>query len=464
MLFKIIGIRDNKEKVFYYDNMENFIYDDDGTIYERKSMMKRQETEEYTVFSPEIPLKKSREVHTLKIQLGLTCNYSCEYCSQRFVERAPETSKKHIESFLEKIKKLDFNEEKGLRIELWGGEPLLYMKTVKPLVAELKQYFSHWKNPPRFSMISNGSLINQEICDWIVENLGGFAISHDGPGQSVRGPDPFEDKELLDLVLKLYDRMREKKNAGMSFNSMVNSKNMSRKDIYDWFVDLTGRKDIGIGEGGFIDAYDEGGLEMSLNSKQKHFDFRKMTFKELYEDPTNNYYGFSIVKNKIDSFISNVSEHINAKTITQKCGMDDAHTIAVDLKGNVTTCQNVSYVSINSNNEPHYGGTIDDVEGISLTSSTHWSQRKECKDCPVLHICRGSCMYAADKYWEQSCSNSYSDNVVFFALAFEQLTGHIPVFFDNEILPDVRKDIWGDILQHPEEQKKKAFPIPVVSA
>ena len=73
-------------------------------------------------------------------------------------------------------------------------------------------------------------------------------------------------------------------------------------------------------------------------------------------------------------------------------------------------------------------------------------------------------MYAANEYWEQSCDNSYSDNVVFFALVFEQITGHIPIFFDNDCLPDSRKDIWGTILNHDEKtQKNKPFPIPVVA-
>ena len=101
------------------------------------------------------------------------------------------------------------------------------------------------------------------------------------------------------------------------------------------------------------------------------------------------------------------------------------------------------------------------IENVKLTSSTHWSQRDHCANCPVLHICKGSCMYASNQYWEQSCANSFSDNIVFFSIVFEKLTGYIPLFFDNDFLPDDRKDIWGDVLEHKEKNKK--FPIPVVA-
>ena len=45
----------------------------------------------YKSFDKNNPLKKSKLITHLKIQMGLSCNYSCDYCSQKFVERMPET-------------------------------------------------------------------------------------------------------------------------------------------------------------------------------------------------------------------------------------------------------------------------------------------------------------------------------------------------------------------------------------
>ena len=362
------------------------------------------------------------------------------------------------------MKKLDeniiFDEKDGLRIEFWGGEPFVYWKTIQPLVKALNEKFAGWEKKPRYSIISNGSLLTDEICDWIYENLEGFSISHDGPGQFVRGEDPFENKELKERILNLFHKM-QKAGKGMSFNAMVNVDNMSRKAISDWFYKTLGVR-VGIGEGGFVDAYDEGGLAMSLSTKENFFKFRKLAFKEIYE---NGDMGFGIVKQKIDGCVSDMLYHIPSKVVNQKCGMDDEHVIAVDLKGNIITCQNVSYVAINSNGEPHHGGNIDDIENVKISSATHWSNRPDCANCPVLHVCKGSCMYASNEYWTQSCANSYSDNIVFFALAFERITGYIPLYIDNDVLPDDRKDIWGSVLKHEEDvPTKKKFPIPVIAA
>lgn len=472
MKFKIHAIKDNIEKIFYYDNMKNILSDEFGYIYGVNPNEKKENTRsEFISFSPENPLKKSNVVTTLKIQLGLSCNYSCEYCSQRFVERAEETNFNDVEDFIKKLEHLKFDEKLGLRIELWGGEPLVYWKTLKPLVEALKFKFAYWLNKPRYSIITNGSIITEEIMEWLLDNMSSMAISHDGPGQSVRGPDPFDDPVQKERILRLYKTVKSgtRHCKGMSFNSMINAKNQSRNKIRQWFIDLTGDTNIILGEGGFVDAYDEGGIEMSLLSKEGHFEYRRNSFKEIYEVPSGENIGWSILIEKLNRFYNDLIEHAEAKHVGQKCGMDDFNTIAVDLRGDVITCQNVSIASINNNGQPHKSGNISDIDNVSITTSTHWSNRKECPSCPVLHICRGSCMFVSGEYWYHSCNNAYSDALSVFAVIFEKITGYIPVYIDNENLPDMRKDIFGTILDHPEEKisytkGKKPFPVAVVAA
>jgi uncharacterized protein len=472
MIFKIQAVKDDVIHTFLYDNEKNILSTENGFVFENKQLANFDSLKESFPFSPTNPLKKSRDVTTLKIQLGLSCNYSCEYCSQRFVERAEETNFKDIEDFLEKIKNLNFSERNGLKIEFWGGEPFVYWKTLKPLVEQLRIKFADWEQQPRFSVITNGSLLSEEINEWLLDNMDTMAISHDGPGQPVRGPDPFEDKALAYRILKLYNtvKSRTRRLQGMSFNSMLNSKNQSRKEIRDWFINFTGDPDVMIGEGGFVDSYDEGGIGSSLLTKQQQFQFRQKAFAELYAIPDNENIGYPIVITKINNFMADVMNHKQAKYVGQKCGMDDENTISVDLRGNVLTCQNVSAVDINSNGESHHSGNITDFDNVAVTTSTHWRERKECSGCPVLHICKGACMFVSGEYWHHSCANAYSDALVLFMIAFKKLTGYIPIFIDNDQLPDVRKDIFGTMLEHKEDEIKdfrtgrKPFPVAVVAA
>ena len=458
MIFEIYALQGEIKQTFYYDNIENILSDKDGNIFEYpENSFTPESRQEFIQFSPNLPLKKSKKINILKIQLGLSCNYSCTYCSQRFVAKPEETNKGYIEQFMSMLDNIEFNEKEGLKIELWGGEPFVYWKTMKPLVTAIKERFSDWESSPRISIITNGSVLSDEINDWIIENISSIAISHDGPGQHVRGPDPFEVAEERRLILELHNAMQGK----TSFNAMLNSKNMSRKEIYEWFVELTGNENVSVGEGSLVDAYDEGGLELSLLTKADHFKFRQIAFNDIYS--TDGKIGFVNIINKLDGFIKDVLSHSKAKYLPQKCGMDQENTIAVDLTGNVITCQNVSAVSVNSNDEPHLSGNLSDIDAVRITTSTHWSKREHCSSCPVLHLCKGSCMFVTGDYWEKSCANAYSDAVSLFALAIERMTGFIPIYINNDVLPDERKDIWGTILTHEEVKVPYKFPIKVIT-
>ena len=94
MLFEIHAEKNiDDKKIFYYDNMTNILSDEDGNVFQNfDGPMQMFGRKPYKGFDKNKPLKKSKSIRLLKIQLGLGCNYSCDYCSQKFVERAPETS------------------------------------------------------------------------------------------------------------------------------------------------------------------------------------------------------------------------------------------------------------------------------------------------------------------------------------------------------------------------------------
>ena len=458
MIFEIVGQRlDGSQNVFLYDNETNRLsIKYTGFVFEFQDAAEKVETRTpYRAFSADEPFGKSKSVQVLKIQLGLSCNYSCEYCSQRFVARPEETTKRDIDQFISKLEHLEFQEEKGLKIEFWGGEPLVYLKTLIPLVKALDEHFKSWSRKPIYSVITNGSLLNDEICDWLIENQFSVAISHDGPGQSVRGPDPFDDEKTRLAVYRLYRALRPVNR--ISFNAMLSRSNTSRKTIYDWFVKFTGDPNVPLGEGSLVDAYDDGGYGNSLSTLEEHFAFRKQAFNDILE--FNGDIGFSAVLDKVYQFTRDVLSHNEAKYLGQKCGMDNRDVLAVDLKGNVITCQNVSAVETAMNGESHKAGTIEDIEAVQVKTATHWSKRPDCPSCPVLHLCRGSCMYLQNKYWDISCANAYSDNIALLALSFEKITGgFIPVYIKADHLPPERRDIWGVALKH-EEAKPRVIPI-----
>ena len=116
------------------------------------------------------------------------------------------------------------------------------------------------------------------------------------------------------------------------------------------------------------------------------------------------------------------------------------------------------------NGESHLGGNLDDYDNVEIKSATHWKNRPVCVSCPVLHLCKGSCMYLDGKYWDVTCDSAYSDNIPLFAAALTRITnGYVPYAISSKELPPDRQDIWGTILKHEEKPKKKTIPIKIVA-
>ena len=430
--FSIVGMnKKGQPKKFIYDNSTSELTYEDG----RPVYVAPLETVDYgdweaafTVSKDTPANKSSEEISILKIVLGLSCNYSCEYCSQRFVPHAEETTQQDIEPFLRKIEHLA--EPKIL--EFWGGEPLVYWKTLKPIAETLRL---RWPNT-QFHMITNGSLLDFEKNEWLDSLDFSISISHDGPGQPVRGPDPFEVPEQRAAIMDLYHRLRPK--ARISINAMINRKNKSRSDIQDWIIDATGDQQVAIGEGGFVDAYDEGGLENSL-LPEEFLSFRWDAFQDIRQGNSKN---FVLSKNRITEWLNSVANKRPSYVLGQKCGMDRPDSISVNLQGEVQTCQNISTAATAPNGEKHKIGDITDLENVKLNTATHWTHRTDCNSCPVLQVCKGSCMFLEGELWEKSCDNAYSDHIPFFAAAFEMMTGYFPVYIDGEFRED-RKNLFG---------------------
>ena len=435
---------------FWYDNMTSQVFDADNKEMEFNLSDKVKEFKPVAITSKDTPLGKSHEIKKLKIQLGLSCNYECTYCSQRFVPKADETNKDDVEPFLAQLPTwFESVDGTGVQVEFWGGEPLVYWKSLKPLAEGIKAKYPK----AELLMVTNGTLLDEEKSDWLDKLDFKIGISHDGPGYHARGLDPFDDEDKLHNIIYLWTKLNPK--GKISFNAMVHKNNLSRAAISAWFKEKLGF-DALIGEGAFIDPYDEGGASLCLTEPAEHLESRNNSFKELRAGLGSN---LGVTQNKINGFIDSIRNKQPATSVGQKCGMDRSDNIAVDLKGNVLTCQNVSAVATSFNGESHKIGNVANFADIKLNTSSHWSTRSECPNCPVLQICQGSCMFLHNEMWDLACDNAFSDNIPFFLAGWEMLTGAVPYYIEGPQKAD-RQDILGIVQGVPKA--KKVFNIKAI--
>jgi uncharacterized protein len=446
-------------KTLVYDSSYSTLHWGDGSPVVQDALVQQDVT------TPAKINHGKKNLKTVKIQLGLSCNFECDYCNQRFVPHADSTNPDDVQPFVDNMSTWFEGGEDGLgrgvHFEFWGGEPLVYWKTLKPLAEALKVKYPNAQG----GIITNGSLLDKEKNAWLDENNFIVSISHDGPGQHVRGPDPLQDPQSKEAIIDLFKTLSVKRR--ISFNSMINSKNMSRAMIEKFFVDFVSNEIgeeylqfLSIGEGTFVDAYDEGGVANSLKDGDEDIYYRTGALNELRSGQVSR---FSVVNMKVDNFIKSIFKGTRIESLPQKCGMDQTEDIALDLNGNVLTCQNVSAVSTNPSGVSHKIGHVSDLSSVKLDTATHWSDREECPNCPVIHICKGACMFLTGPLWEASCNNAYSDNILEFCVAIESLTGCIPEYIDGPLRED-RKFLFSWTKgENPKVRKgKKVIPIAAV--
>jgi uncharacterized protein len=368
--------------------------------------------------SPESPGIKSRTPSRLKIQVGLQCNYSCSYCLQASqVAKASRTGMRDAEIFIENLDR--WLEGAPKRIEFWGGEPLLYWKKIRFLMDALHEKFP----TAEFLVITNGSLITDDFIEYVIRHDVAVAISHDGPGQHLRGPDPLEAPEQRAMIEKLLASRKGK----VSLNAVLTPASHDVAAIERWFRERLG-DEVAVNFEGVVVSYDQG-ASGTFTPKQYAELINSVALacmRPLEKVP-------SAFQRKMQSWVSSIKEGRTAVSLGQKCGMDRDDQLAVDLLGNVMTCQNTGAKG------EHRLGHVMLMDRVQLNTAWHWSAREECASCPVLQLCAGTCMYTKPNSpdWYHSCNNEYAYNLGVLAGALFHLTGRVLVEVKGDILrPD----------------------------
>ena len=357
--------------------------------------------------SKSTPLGKSPAPKVLKIQLGLSCNYSCSYCSQAHqIGDATLSKLTDVEAFLGNLDA--WLEGAPERIELWGGEPFVYWAKLKRLIPALAERFP----AARFLIITNGSLLDREKLDLIQRHDIDIGLSHDGPGQGQRGPDPLDDPARRRWIEVL---LAERK-GHVSINAVLTASSHDLAAIKAWFRDRLG-PDVPISLEGVVNVYDTVTLlgpgrfeEADLHA------LRRSVFESLVTDPQ----AFGLDK-RLREFVTSLKTKRPISALGQKCGMDRPEHIAVDLQGNVMTCQNTGAKGA------HKIGHIGAFEDIALDTATHFAFRPECMACPVVQLCKGACMFLEGEFFAQSCANEFAFNMGIMMAAVWHLTGMVVV-------------------------------------
>ncbi len=124
----------------------------------------------------------SRVIKALCLHVAHTCNLSCAYC---FASQGKYHGERALMSFEVGKRALDFLVEnsgsrRNLEVDFFGGEPLMNWQVVKDLVAYARSIEKDAGKNFRFTLTTNGVLLDDEVTDFCNREMHNVVLSLDG--------------------------------------------------------------------------------------------------------------------------------------------------------------------------------------------------------------------------------------------------------------------------------------------
>ena len=126
--------------------------------------------------------KTSGVVKALCLHIAHTCNLSCAYC---FASQGKYHGERAVMSYEVGKRALDFLVEnsgsrRNLEVDFFGGEPLMNFDVVKQLVAYARSIEKEKGKNFRFTLTTNGLLIDDDVIDFANRECSNVVLSLDG--------------------------------------------------------------------------------------------------------------------------------------------------------------------------------------------------------------------------------------------------------------------------------------------
>jgi uncharacterized protein len=342
---------------------------------------------------------KSHQTRRIEIFVSQACNLACIYCyceenGSNAIDRLMdfETAKRSIDFLVEKS-----GNRRSLTLMFFGGEPLLNFEVIRRMVDYAKSIEAVTNKRFYYQISTNGTLLTEEIQDFIVQHKMGTLVSIDGDQETHDMQRPFRDGSggSFDLVLRnalsLDKKFRE---IGILFKARANVTRFT-KDPEQTSEKLS---DLGFEFIGISDIYDrpnqntvfsltkEQGLRMCARSREEIFSW----LDNLDTNGESAYRNRSRTKDNVGKCMDSLSKPSNLCSIY--CGVG-RNTNAVDVDGNIYPCHR--FVGMENYILGNIDSGLDDEKMTRFYTNLLRVRTGKCWSCWVRHYCMGLCPWRA---------------------------------------------------------------------
>ena len=168
----------------------------------------------YEAFLP-LFQKRNPVVKALCLHVAHDCNLRCKYC---FAEEGEYHGKRSLMSEEVGKKAIDFliahsGNRRNLEVDFFGGEPLMNFEVVKKVVSYARSIEKEYNKNFRFTITTNGILLDEEKEKYINENMYNVVLSIDGRKEvNDRVRYTMNKKGSYDIIVPKFQSLAESRN------------------------------------------------------------------------------------------------------------------------------------------------------------------------------------------------------------------------------------------------------------
>ncbi len=156
-------------------------------------------------------------VKALCLHIAHDCNLSCKYCfaeegmyhGKKAELMSPEVGKKALDFLV-----ANSGDRRNLEVDFFGGEPLLNFETVKEIVRYGRNIEKKNKKKFRFTLTTNGVLVNDDVIEFANKEMDNVVLSIDGRKEINDKMRPFrkEGVSTYDIILPKLKKFADSRN------------------------------------------------------------------------------------------------------------------------------------------------------------------------------------------------------------------------------------------------------------
>ena len=362
-------------------------YDEIAALYEEKILFSPDDYEKYAKFTVASPIK------AMCLHISHDCNLRCKYCFASTGDFGTgrklmplEIGKKAIDFLLE-----NSGNRKNLELDFFGGEPLMNFDVVKEVVAYGREREKEYGKNFRFTITTNGMLLDDDKIDFINKEMSNVVLSIDGRKDVHDNMRPTAgNKGSYDVILPKYKKLVD-----------------ARDKDKDWYVRGTFTKyNLDFAEDVF-DLYEKGFDQISVEPvvcEDKYpyalteadvpaiaEEYERLAQRLLENDRNGKHFNFF-------HFMIDLDQGPCAIKRLRGCGCGNEY-VAITPDGDIYPCH--QFVGIE---EYKMGSLVDgsfNTEMKEQFAKTHIYNKPSCRDCWAKFYCSGGCnannyMYMGD--------------------------------------------------------------------